>query len=129
MNTEQENQRVTVATTYTLADLRRVAGLSQAEMAKALGRNPSQISRIEAQFPDVNFSTVQAYLKVLGGHIVVTEWNLGELPAECLQADPARQEALARRRADPHRGFRSGPAEELPLKQRDPDTGGDDTGR
>lgn len=113
----------------TLAGLRRQAGVTQAQVSQALGVSETQVSRIEAKFPHVPFTTVQTYMKALGAHIVFTEWDLGDVFADDLIPDPARQEALRRRDADPARrpGRRS--AEELPLKRDTPQASGDDPRR
>lgn len=52
-------------------ELRESMGLSQVELAKKLGRNQSQISTFEAQ-GDWRVSTLRAYVKALGGELVLT---------------------------------------------------------
>jgi transcriptional regulator with XRE-family HTH domain len=48
-----------------LASLRRTAGVTQAELAEALGTSQGQISRMERQ-QDMLVSTLAAYLQGLG---------------------------------------------------------------
>ena len=48
-----------------LAEIRRAAGLTQVELATALGTSQGQISRIERQ-SDMLVSTLIAYLTALG---------------------------------------------------------------
>jgi len=48
-----------------LASLRRTAGITQAELAEALGTTQGQISRIEKQ-QDMLVSTLKGYLVALG---------------------------------------------------------------
>ena len=48
-----------------LADLRRMAGVTQVELADALGTSQGQISRLEKQ-RDMLLSTLDAYLTALG---------------------------------------------------------------
>lgn len=49
-----------------LADLRHRAGLSQPQMAARMGVSKTQVSRIEASYPDVMLTTVRRYLDALG---------------------------------------------------------------
>jgi transcriptional regulator with XRE-family HTH domain len=48
-----------------LAGLRRMAGVTQVELADALGTSQGQISRLEKQH-DMLLSTLGAYLRALG---------------------------------------------------------------
>lgn len=45
-----------------LADLRHRAGLSQSKLAERMGVSSAQVSRIEAMYPDVMFTTLRKYL-------------------------------------------------------------------
>lgn len=116
----------------TLADLRREAGLTQEQVGKAMGVKAPQVSRIEARYPDVNFQHVRRYMEALGAHIVFTEWNLGDVWADNVIADPARAATVEGYRADPTRAFsfrRSATAEELPLQGDQSEPGSDDPSR
>lgn len=50
-----------------LASIRRTAGVTQVELAKALGTSQGQISRMERQ-QDMLVSTLASYLAALGVH-------------------------------------------------------------
>jgi transcriptional regulator with XRE-family HTH domain len=50
-----------------LAELRRMAGITQVQLAAALATSQGQISRIESQ-RDMLLSTLAAYLTALGVH-------------------------------------------------------------
>jgi transcriptional regulator with XRE-family HTH domain len=50
---------------FDLANLRRMAGVTQVEVAQALGTSQGQISRMERQ-QDMLVSTLTAYLAALG---------------------------------------------------------------
>jgi transcriptional regulator with XRE-family HTH domain len=119
----------------TLADLRRKAQVKQSDIARAMGLTAGQVSRIEADFPEVAFPKVQAYLKALGGHIIFTEWDLGDVWADRVIADPDRQDARERRKQDRHRdptrrsSDKHSAPEELVLQGQTPETSGDPSGR
>lgn len=53
-----------------LAVLRRLAGLTQTELAAELGVGQAQISKVERQ-DDMLISTLASYLAALGGHAVI----------------------------------------------------------
>jgi len=84
----------------TLADLRKRAGITQAQVAQAMNISRVQVSRIEARFPGVPLVSALAYLKAIGAEdVVLSHPLLGEIPITDVSPDPARQEALERRRA------------------------------
>ncbi|MCX3290051.1 helix-turn-helix transcriptional regulator [Streptomyces sp. NEAU-H22] len=56
----------------TLADLRKLSGLSQLEVARRMGVSRGRPGQIERDFPDVRFAVVQAYVRALGGRIEFT---------------------------------------------------------
>jgi transcriptional regulator with XRE-family HTH domain len=51
-----------------LAELRRKAGLSEAELAERLGVSQSWVAQVESE-TDVRVSTVSAYVAALGGEL------------------------------------------------------------
>jgi DNA-binding XRE family transcriptional regulator len=53
-----------------LADLRRQAGLTQAQLAAATGLTQARISQIE-HGTDVSLDTLRAYITGLGGHVEI----------------------------------------------------------
>lgn len=61
-----------MTTEMKLADLRHRAGLSQPQMAERMGVSKTQVSRIEASYPDVMFTTLRRYLDALGLEIRYT---------------------------------------------------------
>jgi transcriptional regulator with XRE-family HTH domain len=87
----------------TLADLRKAAGITQTEVGRRLGVHRSQVSRIEAEYPDLKFTQLRDYLRAIGTHIVFSEPDLGDVFATDVIADPERQEATQKRREDPTR--------------------------
>ncbi|MFE6092720.1 helix-turn-helix domain-containing protein [Streptomyces massasporeus] len=60
---------VTPVNDTTLADLRRLSGLSQREVARRMGVSRGRPGQIERDFPRVRFEVVQAYIRALGGRI------------------------------------------------------------
>lgn len=58
---------MTIAMTQTmkLSDLRLRCGLSQPQLAERMGVSRVQVSRIEAMYPDVMFTTLRRYLDAL----------------------------------------------------------------
>jgi transcriptional regulator with XRE-family HTH domain len=89
--------------TMTLADLRRKAGLSQAQMAKKMGVSNTQVSRIEASYPDVMFPSLRRYMDALG-----TTIKFVGIETEC-DSDDVEKDATRiygeTRRQDPTRAF------------------------
>lgn len=88
----------------TLAALRKRAGITQPQIAAAMGISESRVSRIEGDFPDVAYPRLQAYLKAIGAKMIITdEWDPEDVWAEDVIADPARQAASQRRKNDRQR--------------------------
>lgn len=54
----------------TLAQLRRVRGVTQQQLAKALNMTQPQVSRVEHR-ADVLLSTLRSYVEALGGELTV----------------------------------------------------------
>lgn len=61
--------RATTTSGTTLADLRRMAGMTQLQVADKMGCTRGRVSQVEAQFPDLMFTVVQSYLKAVGACI------------------------------------------------------------
>lgn len=83
-----------------LADLRTSAGMSQSKVAERMGVTSAQVSRIEAQYPDVMFPTLRTYLDAIGADIrFVLEDGFDVLSGD-IEADASRAEMVAKRKAD-----------------------------
>lgn len=91
-----------------LADLRHRAGLSQPQLAKRMGVSRVQVSRIEASYPDVMFTTLRRYLDALGLEIRYTgELVAGELAVDVSSSEVVRDASRIfgeTRKLDPTRG-------------------------
>lgn len=61
--------RVAMTNGMTLADLRRMADMTQLQVADRMGVSRGRVSQMEAQFPNLMFSVVQSYLAAVGGRI------------------------------------------------------------
>lgn len=90
--------------TTTLADLRKRAGLSQSQMAKKMGVSNTQVSRIEASYPDVMFPTLRRYMDALAVDIRFVGEGIIDDVSDEVEKDATRIYAETRR-ADPSRGF------------------------
>lgn len=64
----REIDREIAAYQRSLADVRRARAMTQITLAKALGVNQSQVSRIENE-ADLYLSTLQSYVEALGGDL------------------------------------------------------------
>lgn len=51
---------------FTLADLRKRAGLTQREVARRMGVNAPRVGQIEQDYPRVRFSVMQNYFQAIG---------------------------------------------------------------
>lgn len=62
---------------HRLAEIRKAHGLSQQDVARAMGVTQSRVSRIESgDIARSELSTVAAYIRALGGHVrVVAEFG------------------------------------------------------
>jgi transcriptional regulator with XRE-family HTH domain len=58
-----------------LAEARRVAGLSQTEVAARMGTSQSSVARLEAGLADVRVSTLERYAAAIGSAL---SWRLEE---------------------------------------------------
>lgn len=56
--------------TVTMRELRKLAGLSQVEVAEAMGVAQAEVSRLEAR-ADTKLSTIEKYVKALGGEVEI----------------------------------------------------------
>lgn len=58
---------------HRLAEIRKAHGLSQQDVARAMGVTQSRVSRIESgDITRAELATVAAYIRALGGHLRVT---------------------------------------------------------
>lgn len=118
--------------TRTLADLRRTTGLSQSEVARRMGVNQPRISQIERDFPNLHYQVVASYLRALdtAASVAVKDTHV---TLDNLTADPRSPGARTNRRSRSAEGIArltaASATEELPLEQRQPEPGSDDTGR
>lgn len=87
--------------TMTLADLRRKAGKTQPQVALSMGVSRTQVSRIEARYPDVMFPVLRRYLDALevdirfsGAGVVLLSDDVStdttRVYAESIRNDPTR---------------------------------------
>lgn len=90
--------------TMKLADLRKRAGLSQAQMAERLGVQKQAISKIEAMYPEVLFATVRRYMDALDLEIRFVGDGT-DLSSSDIDRDKDRIMAQ-KRQSDPWRGRR-----------------------
>lgn len=90
-------------TLKTLADIRRDTGLTQAQVARAMGVDQAQVSRVEASYPNVMFTVLQAYFLALGGRIWFDIGDQVETESSDVTTDPTRTKTVEGRRNDPTR--------------------------
>lgn len=119
-----------------LADLRRAAGLSQAQVADRMGVRRARVGHIEAKYPNINYGTLIDYIQAIGGGI---QFIVGTTHASADQLIPDPAQARTRaylkeessrpgvRRLHAEAAFLQLP-EELVLQGEQTDTGSDDTG-
>jgi DNA-binding XRE family transcriptional regulator len=60
-----------IAEEMTMRELRKARSITQVEMAKALGVNQEQISRIEKR-TDLHLSTLKRSIEAMGGELILT---------------------------------------------------------
>lgn len=90
--------------TMTLADLRRNAGFSRRQVAEAMGRSETTVTRMEAAYPDVMYSRLREYLRAIGRDVKFTgATEDDDLWADSVINDPGRRDAVEARRSDPTR--------------------------
>lgn len=70
----------------TMAELRGLAGLTQVEVARRLGKPQSEVSRVE-NTRDARLSTLRAYVDALGGELELTVRIPGRVPVTLELAD------------------------------------------
>jgi transcriptional regulator with XRE-family HTH domain len=136
MATKEQHQQMPETTACepqakTLADLRRLAGLHQSDVAKRMGVNRPRVSQIERDFPNLQYQVVARYLQALGAAAVTirgTKTLLGDIRADprSVGAQVNRESRSAFRTSRPT--TQTSP-EEQPLQGDQPEPGGDDTGR
>lgn len=115
----------------TLADLRRAAGLTQAQVAARMGVGDNRVNQIEATYPNVRYDTLTRYVGAIGGGIQIVVGHT-RVFADQLVPDPAQQgtrEYLLSRSGRGGNVVYVPSAEELPLQGEASDPGGDDSGR
>lgn len=86
-----------------LAELRRLAGRMQTEIAEAMEIRQPSVSKIETQ-ADMLLSTLRSYVEAIGGELHLVVKLPDRNPFELLQAEPA--EAASARRAKPRASAR-----------------------
>jgi transcriptional regulator with XRE-family HTH domain len=74
---EIERRKAAVLAGLRLHEIRKDAGLSQAELAERLGITQSRVSALE-RAEDVKVSTLQGYVAALGGELHITAEIDGE---------------------------------------------------
>ncbi|HTU54640.1 MAG TPA: helix-turn-helix transcriptional regulator [Acetobacteraceae bacterium] len=84
-----------IAEKMSLRDLRKVLGKTQVAVAKKLGMKQENVSRVERR-ADVLISTLDLYLKALGGRLRLVAEIKGRVPVEltgfaALKERPARK--------------------------------------
>lgn len=102
-----------------LAELRTTAGLSQRTVSERMGVTQTQVSRIEAMYPDVMFPSLRSYLDAVGVDIRFVLDGVFDLVSGDVEQDMSRAEAVHNRKIDRSRRSavtRSLAREELPLK-------------
>lgn len=134
MTKKEDHQQMTCPPPRTLADLRRSANLTQAQLAKRMGRSSVRIAHIEATYPNVRYDTLLDYIQALGGQIHFTVGDT-RTHADHLQADPRSARTRAYLQGETSRtgltklNRKTSAAKELPLQSDQTDTGGDDPSR
>lgn len=88
----------------TLADLRKSAGMTQAQVAKKMYVSQAQISRIEGMFPDVMFPSLRAYLDAIGTDIRFVLNDVFDVVSGEVTSDNTRTYAEKRRQDPTRRG-------------------------
>lgn len=63
--------RELIAEEMTMRELRKARNITQVEMAKALGVNQEQVSRIEKR-TDLHLSTLRRSIEAMGGELILT---------------------------------------------------------
>lgn len=114
----------------TLAQLRQSAGLSQSAVADRMGVNQSRVSQIEKDFPNLHYTVVANYFRAIDVHPRLSAGDQ-HFVLDDIEPDPRSAGAQTRRSHRSPEGIQRlrSASEELPLEQRESDTGGDDTGR
>lgn len=88
----------------TLVELRRAAGFSRRQVAQAMGRSETTVTRMEAAYPDVMYSRLREYLRAIGRDVRFTgESEEKDIWADDVVNDPGRRDAVEIRRSDPSR--------------------------
>lgn len=129
MTTKDQGQQ---APDTTLADLRRQAGLTQAQVAEHMGVTPGRISHLEARYPYIKYERLLAYMQAIGTELRFTGPNGINVYAHQMGEDTSRTtDALDRASAAgrERRKREHSAAKELPLQGDQPQPGSDDTGR
>lgn len=79
-----------------LADLRHLAGLTQLQVAEAMGVKQARVSQIELDYPRLTFPVLASYMRAIGGSVVLSAGG-GAAVADDLRPDPERVDARRRR--------------------------------
>ncbi len=70
-----------IAEEMTMRELRKARNITQVEMAKALGVNQEQVSRIEKR-TDLHLSTLKRSIEAMGGELILTAKFPDEAPVK-----------------------------------------------
>lgn len=81
----------------TLADVRRLAGKSQKQVAEAMGVGRARVSQIEADYPNLHYTVVQGYFRALGARIQFAVPGGGVVRETAIAPDTARTATKDRR--------------------------------
>jgi hypothetical protein len=96
----EHRARELVADELSLGELRRLNGLTQAQLADRLGKGQDEVSRIE-QRGDLLLSTLRAYVESIGGELELTCRFPGRPPVAIRAATTSN--SLTRRKRAPAR--------------------------
>jgi transcriptional regulator with XRE-family HTH domain len=88
--------------TTKLAHLRMRTGLSQSQVAQRMGVTRVQVSRIEAMYPNVMFTSLRSYMDAIGADVHFTADGIFDVVSGDVEEDTSRTYAQARRK-DPTR--------------------------
>jgi transcriptional regulator with XRE-family HTH domain len=122
---------------HTLADLRREAGLTKAEVGRRMSVHPSRVGQIEAHYPRVRFHSLVSYMNAIG-HTIRFIGAGSSIAADQVGPDPrvagyrvhqSHASEKGRERLITASQQASAPAEELILQGQAAQPGGDHTGR
>lgn len=83
----------------TLTDLRKSRGLTQKQVATAMGVNYQRIGQIEGAYPKVMLPVLLAYMRAIGGSVELVAEGITLVRADEVVASPSRAATVRYRRA------------------------------